>query len=144
MFKNKTKLAVIGLGYVGLPLAVEFAKKRLTIAFDIKKKRIEELKSGIDKTLELSNLQIKRAKKLVLTSSKKDLKLANCYIVAVPTPIDKLKRPDLKLLNAACKMIASFLKKDDIEAIKEMLEADRAERRWLPSPAASSRSSKRW
>ena len=108
------KIAIIGLGYVGLPLAVEFAKKRLTIAFDIKKKRIEELKSGIDKTLELSNLQIKRAKKLVLTYSKKDLKLANCYIVAVPTPIDKLKRPDLKLLNAACKMIGSFLKKDDI------------------------------
>ena len=91
MFKNKTKLAVIGLGYVGLPLAVEFAKKRLTIGFDIKKKRIEELKSGIDKTLELTNLELKRAKKLILTSNKRDLKLANCYIVAVPTPIDKLK-----------------------------------------------------
>ena len=108
------KLAIIGLGYVGLPLAVEFAKKRLTIGFDIKKKRIQELKSGIDNTLEFTNLELKRAKKLILTSNKKDLKLANCYIIAVPTPIDKLKRPDLKLLNAACKLVGSFLKKDDI------------------------------
>lgn len=111
---SNLKLAIIGLGYVGLPLAVEFAKKRLTIGFDIKKKRIEELKSGIDKTLEFTNLELKRAKKLILTSNKKDLKSANCYIIAVPTPIDKLKRPDLKLLNAACKMVGSFLKKDDI------------------------------
>ena len=108
------KLAVIGLGYVGLPLAIEFAKKRVTIGFDIDKKRIKELKSGLDKTLEQTKKQIKDAKKLQLTSSKKDLQSANCYIVTVPTPIDELKKPDLKSIYMACEIIGNVLKANDI------------------------------
>ena len=108
------KLAVIGLGYVGLPLAIEFAKKRATIGFDIDKKRIKELKSGLDKTLEQTKKQIKNAKKLQLTSSKKNLKSANCYIATVPTPIDELKKPDLKSIYMACEIIGNVLKANDI------------------------------
>ena len=85
------KLAIIGLGYVGLPLAVEFAKKRLVIGFDIKKKRIKELKIGKDTTNEISSKILLKSKKLLLTSNKKDLNSANCYIIAVPTPINKKK-----------------------------------------------------
>lgn len=108
------KLAIIGLGYVGLPLAVEFAKKRVTIGFDIDKKRIKELKSGLDKTLEQTKKQIKNAKKLKLTSCKKDLQSANCYIVTVPTPIDELKKPDLKYIYMACEIIGNVIKANDI------------------------------
>lgn len=108
------KLAVIGLGYVGLPLAIEFAKKRATIGFDIDKKRIKELKSGLDKTLEQTKKQIKNAKRLKLTSSKKNLKSANCYIATVPTPIDELKKPDLKSIYMACEIIGNVLKANDI------------------------------
>ena len=111
---NNLKLAVIGLGYVGLPLAIEFAKKRATIGFDIDKKRIKELKSGQDKALEQTKKQIKNAKKLQLTSSKKDLQSANCYIVTVPTPIDKFKKPDLKYIYMACEIIGNILKTNDI------------------------------
>jgi UDP-N-acetyl-D-galactosamine dehydrogenase len=108
------KLAIVGLGYVGLPLAVEFAKKRLVVGFDIKKTRIKELKLGIDKTLEVSRSELLKAKRLILTHSKKDLKLANCFIIAVPTPIDKKNNPDLKLLIKASEIIGKFLKKGDI------------------------------
>ena len=108
------KPAIIGLGYVGLPLAVEFAKKRLTIGFDLNKKRIKELKSGLDKTLELTKKQIQNAKQLILTYDKKDLKSANCYIVTVPTPINEQKKPELKLLLLACEIIGNILKKDNI------------------------------
>ena len=88
---SNIKLAIIGLGYVGLPLAVEFAKKRPVIGFDIKKKRIKDLKVGKDITNEISREQLLKSRKLFLTSSKKDLNSANCYIVTVPTPIDKKK-----------------------------------------------------
>jgi UDP-N-acetyl-D-galactosamine dehydrogenase len=108
------KLAIVGLGYVGLPLAVEFAKKRLVVGFDIKKTRIRELKLGIDKTLEISRSELLSAKRLILTHSKKDLKLANCFIIAVPTPIDKKNNPDLKLLIKASEIVGKFLKKGDI------------------------------
>ena len=97
-----------------MPLAIEFAKKRATIGFDIDKKRIKELKSGLDKTLEQTKKQIKNAKKLQLTSSKKDLQSANCYIVTVPTPIDELKKPDLKSIYMACEIIGNVLKANDI------------------------------
>ena len=107
------KLAIIGLGYVGLPLAVEFAKKRLVIGFDIKKKRIKELKIGKDTTNEISSKILLKSKKLLLTSNKKDLNSANCYIIAVPTPINKKKKPDLKLLLKASETIGKILKKGD-------------------------------
>ena len=122
----KNKIAVIGLGYVGLPLAVEFAKKYEVVGFDINSKRVEELRKGIDKTLEitddnLTNVLVENAKALankkigLLPSSDiKDISLATIYIVTVPTPIDKHKKPDLSFLISASKMIATVLKKDDI------------------------------
>ena len=114
MKKKNLKVAIIGLGYVGLPLAKAFSKKRYIIGFDIKKERIEQLKLGIDKTLELTKKEIKSAKKLFLTSNIKYLNSANCYIVTVPTPINKSRKPDLKPLLKATQMIAKVLKKNDI------------------------------
>ena len=108
------KIAVIGLGYVGLPLAVEFSKHRKVIGFDIKKERVHNLKLGIDETNELTKKQLIKAKKLFLTDNKKYLESVNCYIVTVPTPINKYKKPDLTPLLNASKMIGRVLKKNDI------------------------------
>ena len=108
------KLAVIGLGYVGLPLALAFAKKRNVIGFDINKKRINELKLGKDKTLECSKKDIKKTKRLFFTNNITNLISANCFIVTVPTPINKQRKPDLKPLLSASKMIGKILKKNDI------------------------------
>jgi UDP-N-acetyl-D-glucosamine/UDP-N-acetyl-D-galactosamine dehydrogenase len=114
MKKNKIKLAIIGLGYVGLPLAIEFAKNRTVIGFDTKKKRIEELKQGIDKNLEISRKELKNSKKLIFTSNTEDLKLINCFIVSVPTPIDEFKKPDLTALFNASKIVGKILKKNNL------------------------------
>jgi len=114
MKKNKIKLAIIGLGYVGLPLAIEFAKKRTVIGFDTKKKRIEELKKGVDKNLEISRKELKNSKKLIFTSNTEDLKLTNCFIVSVPTPIDEFKKPDLTALFNASKIVGKILKKKNL------------------------------
>ncbi|MDC0240399.1 Vi polysaccharide biosynthesis UDP-N-acetylglucosamine C-6 dehydrogenase TviB [Candidatus Pelagibacter sp.] len=108
------KLAIIGLGYVGLPLALEFSKKKTVIGFDINKKRISELKSGIDKNLEFNKEELQKAQQLYLTFNIEDLKLANCYIITVPTPIDKFKKPDLKPIFQASEIISKFLKKKDL------------------------------
>lgn len=111
---NNVKLAIIGLGYVGLPLAVEFAKVRKTIGFDVNKKRINDLKSGFDKTLEIKKKELIKSKNLIFTHSKKDLKKINCYIITVPTPVDKYKKPDLRNLFEASKIVGNVLKKGDI------------------------------
>ncbi len=108
------RLAIIGLGYVGLPLAVEFGKKYDTIGFDINAKRIEELKQGIDRTLEVSREELQEAKNLTFTTSTEDIKEANIYIVTVPTPIDKHKNPDLTPLIMASRTVGRVLKKGDI------------------------------
>ena len=108
------KLGIIGLGYVGLPLALEFAKNRKVIGFDIKKKRIEELNSGIDKNLESSKEEFQNSKQLNFTSNDEDLKQANCFIITVPTPIDELKKPDLQSLLQASEMIGKIIKKGDL------------------------------
>ncbi len=113
---NKTKnikIAIIGMGYVGLPLALEFAKKRFVIGFDINKRRIKELNLGIDKNLEHNN-ELKKSKKLTFTSNEKNIKNANCFIVTVPTPIDKFKKPDLLPILKASKMIGKIIKKGDL------------------------------
>ncbi|BAF70368.1 N terminal of UDP-glucose/GDP-mannose dehydrogenase [Nitratiruptor sp. SB155-2] len=107
-------LSIIGLGYVGLPLAVEFGKKYETIGFDINANRIEELKKGIDRTLEVSEDELKEAKKLSFTTSIEDIKKANIYIVTVPTPIDTHKNPDLTPLVMASRTVGRVLKKGDI------------------------------
>jgi UDP-N-acetyl-D-galactosamine dehydrogenase len=114
---NKTedlKLAIIGLGYVGLPLALEFAKRKKVIGFDINKKRIKELNSGVDKNLEFNKNQLKSSKRLNFTYNEKNLKSANCFIITVPTPVDKFKRPDLKPLMRASETIGAIIKKDDL------------------------------
>ncbi|MEK0363759.1 Vi polysaccharide biosynthesis UDP-N-acetylglucosamine C-6 dehydrogenase TviB [Pseudomonas sp. CBC3] len=107
-------LAIIGLGYVGLPLAVEFGKKRPLVGFDINTNRITELQSGYDFTLEVSGEDLKQASQLSYTANLDDLRQCNCFIVTVPTPIDAYKRPDLTPLIKASETIGQVLKKDDI------------------------------
>ncbi|MDB9863554.1 Vi polysaccharide biosynthesis UDP-N-acetylglucosamine C-6 dehydrogenase TviB [Litorivicinus sp.] len=114
MHLNDLKLAVVGLGYVGLPLSVEFGKTRLVIAFDIDSRRIVDLQNGRDATLEVSQEELSDAKFSVYTSDAEDLKNATCYIVTVPTPIDVHKRPDLRPLISASKIIGAVLKTGDI------------------------------
>ena len=111
--KNK-KIALIGLGYVGLPLAVEFGKKRSVIGFDINDSRINQLKGGNDSTLEISDQELKDAVHLTYTANLNDLKDCEIFIVTVPTPIDNHKRPDLTPLEKSSESIGSILKKDDI------------------------------
>lgn len=111
---NDIKLAVIGLGYVGLPLAVEFGRKRGVVGFDINQKRIVDLKNGVDVTLETTREELDAAKHLTFTSSVDDLRDCNCYIVTVPTPIDAFKRPDLTPLLKASETVGKVLKKGDI------------------------------
>ena len=113
MNKDK-KIAIIGLGYVGLPLAVEFGKKFQTLGFDINLKRISELKTGFDRTLESNKSEIESAKLLRFSSDLNDLKNYNVFIVTVPTPIDQFKAPDLTPLLKASAMLGKVIKKDDI------------------------------
>ncbi|WP_338769281.1 nucleotide sugar dehydrogenase [Bernardetia sp. ABR2-2B] len=108
------KLAIIGLGYVGLPLAVEFGKKYSTIGFDINENRIEELKQGYDRTLEVDTEGLKKSKKLSFTTSLEKLAEATIYIVTVPTPVDLYKKPDLTPILSASKTVGKVLKKGDI------------------------------
>jgi len=108
------KLAIIGLGYVGLPLAVEFGKTRQVVGFDINQKRIDELKSGNDVTLETTAEELHDAKLLSYTTKLEDLRDCTCFIVTVPTPIDEHKRPDLTPLIKASESVGKVLKKGDI------------------------------
>jgi UDP-N-acetyl-D-galactosamine dehydrogenase len=111
---SNIKIAVIGLGYVGLPLAVEFGKNHSVIGFDINTNRINNLKSGTDHTLEVSNEELAEATQLSYSSDIAALKDCNFFIVTVPTPIDDYKQPDLTPLIKASTAIGSLLKKDDI------------------------------
>ena len=108
------KLAIIGLGYVGLPLAVEFGRKRDIVGFDINQKRIRELNSGLDTTLEISANNLNDLKGLNFTTKLEDLHNCNCFIITVPTPIDKEKKPDLIPLSKASETVVKVLKKGDI------------------------------
>ena len=108
------KLAIIGLGYVGLPLAVEFAKKRSVVGFDINQARIDALKTGHDATLEVSDEELAEATGLSYSANLQDLAACNTYIVTVPTPIDEHKQPDLTPLVKASETIGKVLKKGDI------------------------------
>ena len=114
MYKKNLKIAVIGLGYVGLPLAVEFGKKYATIGFDINKSRINELNQGYDFTLEVSKDELKYATKLIYSSVLGDIKNCSTFIITVPTPIDADKKPDLSPLIEATKIVSSVLKINDI------------------------------
>ena len=109
------KLAIVGLGYVGLPLAIEFGKTFNNVrGFDVNKKRIDELKSFLDITGEISSSAIRLATRLKFCNNLKEIKDCNCYIIAVPTPVNKKNIPDLKLLINASKLVAKVLKKKDI------------------------------
>lgn len=108
------KIGIIGLGYVGLPLAVEFGKVMDVVGFDINIDRIEELKKGYDRTLEVEAEELKQATHLSYSSDLNDLKSVNYYIVTVPTPVDQYKKPDLTPLISASKTVGSVLKKGDI------------------------------
>lgn len=111
---NDKVIAVIGLGYVGLPLAVEFGKYRKVIGFDINPARIAELKTGKDHTLEVSSEELIQSKHIVFSDQAQDLFQAQIFIVTVPTPIDRYNQPDLSPLLKASQLIASVLKKGDI------------------------------
>ncbi|NUM30844.1 MAG: nucleotide sugar dehydrogenase [Bacteroidetes bacterium] len=110
----ENKIGIIGLGYVGLPLAVEFGKKFKTVGFDINSNRIMELKNGVDNTLEVDSDNLKSSKYLEFTNEYKDIEFCNFYIVTVPTPVDNNNRPDLKPLLGASETIGKVLKKGDI------------------------------
>jgi len=111
---SNKKIAVIGLGYVGLPLAVEFGKIRETFGFDINRSRVKNLSVGIDHTREISSKEFDQSKYLSFTSDFHDLKDCSIYIITVPTPIDSNKVPDLSPLKQASKTVADILKKGDI------------------------------
>ncbi len=113
MLEHK-KIAIIGLGYVGLPLAVEFGKTRATLGFDINKSRINELEEGKESTLELSKDDLKEASQLVFSSDANDLDDCEIFIVTVPTPVDDVNQPDLTSLIEASETVAKSLKKGDI------------------------------
>ena len=108
------RIAIIGLGYVGLPLAIEFSKKFKVIGFDTDKKRINELQNGYDKTNEIKKEEFDLAKDLVFCSDNSLLAKANIYVVTVPTPVDKNNNPDLEPLTVATQTVAFHLKKNDI------------------------------
>ena len=110
--QENIKIAIIGQGYVGLPLAIEFGKKFPTIGFDIDKNRIIELKKGLDNTNEATKNQIKSSKHLTFTHELNKISLCNIYIITVPTPIDEYKTPDLSPLKKATKMIGKLVKKN--------------------------------
>ncbi|HEC1784519.1 TPA: nucleotide sugar dehydrogenase [Campylobacter lari] len=113
--KKDIKIAVVGLGYVGLPLAIEFSKKYNVVGFDISQERVVELQNGFDKTKEISQQEILCNKKnITFTYSISDISKANFYIITVPTPIDSSNNPDLTPIKSATKAIASILKKNDI------------------------------
>jgi UDP-N-acetyl-D-glucosamine/UDP-N-acetyl-D-galactosamine dehydrogenase len=111
---SSKKIALIGLGYVGLPLAVEFGKKRSVIGFDINQHRINDLKNGVDSTLETTSEELKDAVHLSYTTNLEDIEDCAIFIVTVPTPIDKHKRPDLTPLEKSSEAVGSILKKGDI------------------------------
>lgn len=111
---SSAKIGVIGLGYVGLPLAVEFSKKFPTIGFDLKKQRIEELSDGVDTTREVSSEELGQANNLSFTDNIEDINDCTVFIVAVPTPIDANRRPDLRPLIGASQTVGQVLKKGDV------------------------------
>lgn len=111
---HNRKLAVVGLGYVGLPLAVAFGETRKTLGFDVDKSRISELSDSYDRTLECTSEEISNAKQLTFSASESDLAQADVFIIAVPTPVTTAKVPDLSIMEKASKTVGAVLKKGDI------------------------------
>lgn len=113
-FSDTFKIAVIGLGYVGLPLAVEFGKKYYTIGYDVNSQRIAELKQGYDRTGEVSDTDLQACSLLMYTTYLEDLRKCNIFIISVPTPIDYYKVPDLEPLRKASKSVGQILSPQSI------------------------------
>lgn len=111
---DKTRIGIIGLGYVGLPLAVEFGKKWPTLGFDIDSKRIEELREGRDHTLEVDEEELRSVPHLRFSTVLDELRECNVYVITVPTPVDRHKRPDLGPLEAASKSVGGLLSAGDV------------------------------
>lgn len=126
------KIAIIGLGYVGLPLAVEFGKHLPVVGFDIQQKRIQELKSGQDHTLEVSSEELKQAIHLSYSANLDDLRSCNFFIVTVPTPIDEFKQPDLTPLIKASTSIGKVLKKGDVVVYESTVYPGATEEACIP------------
>jgi len=126
------KIAIIGLGYVGLPLAVEFGKKVSVVGFDISAKRIDELRNGQDHTLEVSPHELQQANQLTFTSELENLKDCNFFIVTVPTPIDDYKQPDLTPLIKASTSIGQVLKKGDVVVYESTVYPGATEEACIP------------
>lgn len=126
------KIAIIGLGYVGLPLAVEFGKQLPVVGFDIQQKRIQELKNGQDHTLEVSPEELKQATQLTYSANLDDLNSCNFFIVTVPTPIDEFKQPDLTPLIKASTSIGKVLKKGDVVVYESTVYPGATEEACIP------------
>ncbi|ENU83931.1 hypothetical protein F974_00985 [Acinetobacter sp. CIP 102159] len=129
---SELKIAVIGLGYVGLPLAVEFGKQLPVVGFDIQQKRIQELQSGQDHTLEVSPEELKQATQLTYSAHLDDLRSCNFFIVTVPTPIDEFKQPDLTPLIKASTSIGNVLKKGDVVVYESTVYPGATEEACIP------------
>ncbi|ENV70870.1 Vi polysaccharide biosynthesis UDP-N-acetylglucosamine C-6 dehydrogenase TviB [Acinetobacter towneri] len=129
---SELKIAVIGLGYVGLPLAVEFGKQLPVVGFDIHQKRIQELQSGQDHTLEVSPEELKQATHLSYSANLDDLRSCNFFIVTVPTPIDEFKKPDLTPLIKASTSIGKVLKKGDVVVYESTVYPGATEEACIP------------
>jgi len=129
---TKIKIGVLGLGYVGLPLAVEFGKLMPTMGFDINKARIEELRKGQDSSLEVSPEELKTATQLTYSESMTAMKDCNFYIVTVPTPIDEYKKPDLTPLISASKMLGELISKGDIAVFESTVYPGATEEDCIP------------
>lgn len=111
---KKIKITIIGLGYVGLPLAIEFSKHFIVKGFDIDQNRIDELNSGYDRTNEISQEILKKSTDIVFTSKIEDIRESNVYIITVPTPVDSFKKPDLQILINATNTIGEIIKEGDV------------------------------
>nr|WP_121270551.1 Vi polysaccharide biosynthesis UDP-N-acetylglucosamine C-6 dehydrogenase TviB [Pedobacter schmidteae] len=129
---DKYKIGVVGLGYVGLPLAVEFGKKYNTVGFDIDDNRIGELNSGYDKTLELDTEKLRESIFINYSSDLEDLKGCNVYIITVPTPVDKYNKPDLTPLRKASETVGKILKKGDIVVYESTVYPGATEEECVP------------
>ncbi|MFV1973026.1 MAG: nucleotide sugar dehydrogenase [Thiohalobacterales bacterium] len=129
---SDTRIGIIGLGYVGLPLAVEFGKQYPTIGFDLKQERIDELGRGQDATQEVSSSELAEASQLVFTSNPDDLSDCNVYIVTVPTPIDAHKRPDVSFLKAASRTIGGLVKPGDVAIYESTVYPGATEEECIP------------
>ncbi len=129
---SDTRIGIIGLGYVGLPLAVEFGKQYPTIGFDLKQERIDELGRGQDATQEVSSSELAEASQLVFTSNPDDLSDCNVYIVTVPTPIDAHKQPDVSFLKAASRTIGGLVKPGDVAIYESTVYPGATEEECIP------------